>query len=75
MHDKIALRMMRCPKCRSKHIDEFENGCFWFLRRDCGYNSPVYRDEAKAISAFCSGEDSVVTKIKKKVAKLDVNGE
>lgn len=55
MADKIALRCMKCPKCKGKHIDEFEGDAFWFLCRDCGYNSPVYYDEAEAISAFCRG--------------------
>jgi ribosomal protein L37AE/L43A len=54
MADKIALRMMKCPKCGSKHIDEFEDD-YWFLCRDCGYNSPACADEAEAISAFCAG--------------------
>ena len=54
MADKIELRMMSCPKCGSKHIDEFENS-YWFQCRDCGYNSPAYADEAKAITAFCRG--------------------
>ena len=53
MADKIALRMMRCPKCGNKHIEEFEGDAFWFLCHDCGFNSPVYYDEAEAISAFC----------------------
>ena len=62
--DKIALRMMRCPKCGSKHIDAFGNMLetrrdvlYWFMCRDCGYNSPAYHDEARAISAFCKGRD------------------
>lgn len=55
MADKIALRMMKCPKCKGKHIEEFEGDAFWFLCHDCGYNSPVYYDEAEAISAFCQG--------------------
>ena len=55
MKDKIALRMMRCPKCGNKHIDEFDGDTYWFLCRDCGYNCPVYYDEAEAITAFCNG--------------------
>ena len=52
--DKIAMRMMRCPKCKGKHIDGFEDG-YWFLCRDCGYNSPVYAEETEAINAFLKG--------------------
>lgn len=48
---------MKCPKCGSKHIDEFENQ-FWFLCRDCGYNSPAYSDKDKAVKAFCKGEEA-----------------
>ena len=55
--DKIALRMMKCPKCGSKHIDEFDKELYWFLCRDCGYNSPAYHDEARAINAFLKGRD------------------
>lgn len=55
MADRIALRMMRCPKCGSKHIDEFDGDAFWFLCRNCGYNSPVYAEEDEAITAFCQG--------------------
>ena len=54
MSDRIALRMMRCPKCHSKHIDAFDQP-YWYLCRDCGYNSPVSGDEAKAITLFCQG--------------------
>lgn len=54
MGDKIALRMMRCPKCGGKHIDEFERA-YWFLCRDCGYNSMPSSDEAKAINNFLHG--------------------
>lgn len=53
--DRIALRMMRCPKCGGKHIDGFERA-YWFLCRDCGYNSPAYDDEARAIKAFVRGD-------------------
>ena len=55
--DRIALRMMRCPKCGSKHIDAFKDA-YWYLCRDCGYNSPPSSDEAKAISMFCKGVES-----------------
>lgn len=55
MPDKIALRMMRCPKCGNKHIEEFEGDAYWLLCHDCGYNCPVYYDEAEAITAFCKG--------------------
>lgn len=62
--DKIALRLMRCPKCKSKHIDEFEDiresrrdALHWFSCRDCGYNSPAYHDEVRARSAFCEGKE------------------
>ena len=49
--DKIALRMMRCPVCESKHIDEFEYP-YWFMRRDCGHRSDVFADETEAINDF-----------------------
>ena len=49
--DKIALRMMRCPNCGSKHIDAFSDA-YWFLCRDCGYQSDAYSDECEAINAF-----------------------
>ena len=52
--DKIALRMMRCPKCKSKHIDGFED-LYWFLCRDCGFNSLPDADESKAINNFLHG--------------------
>jgi ribosomal protein L37AE/L43A len=54
MPDRIALRLMQCPKCHSKHIDAFANP-FWYLCRDCGYNSPAVADETTAISKFCKG--------------------
>ena len=51
--NKIALRMMRCPNCRSKHIDAFEHP-YWYLCRDCGYNSDASEDESEAINLFLS---------------------
>ena len=51
MVDRIALRMMRCPKCGGKHIDGFSDPD-WYLCRDCGYNSIPSTDEAKAINNF-----------------------
>ena len=47
---------LKCPKCGSTHVDEFENQ-FWFLCRDCGYNSLAYSDKDKAVKAFCKGEE------------------
>lgn len=43
--------MMRCPNCGSKHIDAFSDA-YWFLCRDCGYQSDAYSDECEAINAF-----------------------
>ena len=36
---------------------EFDKDLYWFLCRDCGYNSPAYHDEARAINAFLKGRD------------------
>ena len=61
---KIALKMMRCPKCGNQHIDAFgdmlesrRDVLYWFMCRDCGYNSPAYHDEVRAKSAFCEGKE------------------
>lgn len=42
---------LKCPKCGSTHIDEFKNA-YWFLCRDCGYNSIPNSDRNKAIQNF-----------------------
>ena len=42
---------IKCPKCGSEHIDEFKNA-FWYMCRDCGYNSVPNSDREKAISNF-----------------------
>ena len=62
--DKIALHLMRCPKCGNKHIYAFgdmlesrRDVLYWFMCRDCGYNSPAYHDEVSARSAFCEGKE------------------
>ena len=43
--------LLTCPNCGGKHIYEFMND-FWFLCRDCGYNSPPCTDRETAVDAF-----------------------
>ena len=40
-----------CPKCGSKHIDEFRNA-YWFMCRDCGHNGMPSSDESAALRNF-----------------------
>lgn len=61
MSDKIAKRLMRCPNCGSKHIDAFEKP-YWYLCRDCGYNSDASSDEAEAISMFANMRKKVISR-------------
>ena len=42
---------LKCPKCGSAHIDEFKKA-YWFLCRNCGYNSLPNSDREKAIQNF-----------------------
>lgn len=50
---------MKCPKCGSANIDEFENA-WWYLCRDCGYNSPSSYDRDAARRMFEEGEKDVI---------------
>ena len=45
---------IKCPKCGSENVDEFKNA-YWFMCRDCGYNSVPNSDREKAISNFLNG--------------------
>ena len=45
---------LKCPKCGSTRIDEFERA-YWFMCRDCGYNSVPNSDREKALSNFLNG--------------------
>lgn len=49
--------MIKCPKCRGSHVDAFSDGVYWFLCRECGYNSPAYHDLDRAVRAFVRGQD------------------
>ena len=55
MGNEKKLKAMRCPKCGSGNIDEFERA-YWFLCRDCGYNAMPNSDEEKARKNFLFGD-------------------
>jgi len=45
------MQGLKCQKCGSIHVDEFKNA-YWFMCRDCGYNSLPSSDPDKALSNF-----------------------
>ena len=47
---------MRCPKCGSTKITEHEDA-YWYLCRDCGFNSQPADTKEKAIQNFEKGEN------------------
>lgn len=47
---------LKCPKCGSTNIDEFKNA-YWFMCRNCGYNSVPNSDRDKAIRSFLNSAE------------------
>lgn len=49
-------RTLKCPKCGGSNVDEFKKA-YWFLCRDCGYNSMPSSDEEQARRNFLEGAE------------------
>ena len=51
---------LTCPVCGSKNVEEHQHA-FWFMCRDCGYNSMPDSDREKAKYNFLTDYKSTET--------------